>query len=141
MGGDCLTLVNTIHIMFLLTPGLQHPAQTLRRENTYEDHVYLGFGLVLEITLCRGSVVFASTLGCQVLDRGTASFSRAGPLAKGQPSSCPTEEKAGWESTRGPWEHPHMLFLKCNGETQGSAVRPMPSYARGTLVSGFMAQC
>lgn len=39
MGGDCLTLVNTIHIMFLLTPGLQHPAQTLRRKNTYEDHV------------------------------------------------------------------------------------------------------
>lgn len=91
-------------------------------KHLYITHLYLGFGLVLEIILCRGSVVFASTLCCQELKIGTVSFSRTGPLAKGQLSSYPTEVKAGWKSTWGPWKHTHMLFLKCNGETQDSAV-------------------
>lgn len=51
-----------------------HPRPTAPKTDPQEGkhlhitHLYLGFGLVLEIILCRGSVVFSSTLCCQVLE-------------------------------------------------------------------------
>lgn len=105
----------------------QHPTQTPRKGNTYNTFVPW-------VWFCLGNYFAGGSLSvCKHLmlpstrDREIASFSRAGPWARGQASSsCPTEVKAGWQATRGPWEHSHMLFLKCNGATHAPPMLRVP---------------
>lgn len=75
----------------------QHPTQTPRKGDTFVPCVWFCLGDYFaggSLSVCK-HLMLPSTR-----DRETASFSRAGPWARGQASSsCPTEVKAGWQAT------------------------------------------
>lgn len=60
----------------------------------------------------------------------------SGQLIRACPSLQPCQARAVAVSLR-PWEHTHIRFLKCNLETEDSAVGPRPLLDPGHLSARF----